>query len=135
VSALDAGAGSGVDAGSGADAESGVDAGAGVDAHALDLPHEALPAATILSGSPTAALLPLAAVGDAEIGIWEMTPGTASDTEADEVFVVLSGHAVIEFVSPSLPPLEVGPGSLVRLAEGMQTVWTVTETLRKVYVA
>ncbi|GAA1142385.1 cupin domain-containing protein [Microbacterium natoriense] len=134
MSALDA-VGMGFDAGAGSDAGSGIDAGSGLDARAIDLPHEALPAATVVSGAPTAALLPLATVGDTEVGIWEMTPGTASDTEADEVFVVLSGHAVIEFVSPPLPPLEVGPGSLVRLAEGMQTVWTVTETLRKVYVA
>lgn len=64
-----------------------------------------------------------------------MTPGTASDIEADEVFVVLSGRALIEFVDPALPSVKVGPGSVVRLGEGMRTTWTVTETLRKVYVA
>ena len=58
----------------------------------------------------------------------------APDTEAEEVFVVLSGRATIRFLSPALPSLEVGPGSIVHLAEGMQTEWTVTETLRKVYV-
>lgn len=31
--------------------------------------------------------------------------------------------------------LTLGPGSLVRLAEGERTEWTVTETLRKVYLA
>lgn len=108
--------------------------GEGVDAAALDLAHDALPAASVVSGAPTTATYPLATLGDVEVGVWEMTPGTASDSEADEVFVVLSGRAVIEFVSPASPSLEVGPGSIVRLAEGMQTVWTVTETLRKVYV-
>ncbi len=118
---------------------SALEAGAGVDAFALPLVHEALPASEVVAGAPTTASVALSTLGDAddgvEVGIWEMTPGTASDTEADEVFVVLSGRAVIEFVTPVLPPLEVGPGSVVRLAEGMQTVWTVTETLRKVYVA
>ncbi len=78
------------------------------------------------------ALAPIAGV---EVGVWECTPGVSTDTETDEVFVVLSGHAHIEFVLPSLPAIEVGPGDLVRLETGMQTVWTVTETLRKVYVA
>lgn len=117
---------------------SGLAPGSAVDAAGLVLAHEPLPAAEVKSGSPTTAVHELGAVGGeagVEIGIWEMTPGTASDTEADEVFVVLSGRAVISFVSPELPDLEVGPGSVVRLAEGMQTVWSVTETLRKVYVA
>ena len=29
--------------------------------------------------------------------------------------------------------LTLGPGDVVRLAAGTETVWTVTETLRKVY--
>ncbi len=110
-------------------------AGTGADALALALAHEPLPASEVVAGTPTTASVALSALGGVEVGVWEMTPGTASDTEADEVFVVLSGRAVIRFVSPELPSLEVGPGSVVRLAEGMQTVWTVTETLRKVYVA
>lgn len=114
---------------------SALSAGQGTDALALTLAHEPLPDAEVIAGAPTTASVTLSEVGDTEVGIWEMTPGTASDTEADEVFVVLSGRAVIEFVSPALPPLEVAAGSVVRLAEGMQTVWTVTETLRKVYVA
>lgn len=110
-------------------------AGTGVDAAAVTLAHAPLPAAEVVAGTPSTGSVTLSALGDTEVGIWEMTPGTASDTEADEVFVVLSGRAVISFVSAELPPLEVGPGSIVRLAEGMQTVWAVTETLRKVYIA
>ncbi|KQV02365.1 cupin [Microbacterium sp. Root322] len=113
----------------------GLAAGAGVDAAALPLDHGPLPADDVLAGSPTAAVHELAALGGTEIGIWEMTPGTATDIEADEVFVVLSGRATIAFASSGLPDLEVGPGSVVRLAEGMRTTWTVTETLRKIYVA
>jgi hypothetical protein len=33
-----------------------------------------------------------------------------------------------------IPGLRVGPGDVVRLAAGAETVWTVTETLRKVYL-
>lgn len=110
-------------------------AGTGVDAAALPLAHAPLPASDVVSGSPTTATVALGEIGGVEIGVWEMTPGTASDTEADEVFVVLSGHARIAFLDPALPTIEVGPGSVVRLAEGMRTEWTVTETLRKIYLA
>ena len=70
----------------------------------------------------------------AEVGIWECEPGTYPDVEADELFVVLSGDATIKFHEPALPAIEIGPGDVVRLEEGMRTVWTVRKTLRKVYV-
>ena len=56
-----------------------------------------------------------------------------SDVEADEVFVVLSGAATVEF-DDGTASLTLGPGDVVHLAEGARTVWTVTETLRKVYL-
>ena len=109
--------------------------GTAVDAAAVELEHEPLPADEVLSGTPTAATRTLVTLGAVEVGIWEMTPGTATDTESDEVFVVLSGQATIAFSAAELPDVTVGPGSVVRLAAGMRTTWTVTETLRKVYVA
>lgn len=66
-----------------------------------------------------------------ERGVWEITPGVVTDVEADEVFVVLSGRATIEFENG--PTLEVGPGDVAVLPEGAVTRWTVHETLRKVY--
>lgn len=62
-----------------------------------------------------------------------MSPGVMSDTEAEELFVVLSGAATVEF-RDGTAPLVLGPGDVVRLTEGTETVWTVTETLRKIYV-
>ena len=66
-----------------------------------------------------------------ERGVWEITPGVVTDVEADELFVVLSGRATIEFENG--PTLEVGPGDVTVLPEGAVTRWTVHETLRKVY--
>ncbi|CAN7159295.1 cupin domain-containing protein [Terrabacter sp. LjRoot27] len=86
----------------------------------------------VLDGSPTAAVTTLAEVAGAEVGVWEMSPGTVTDVEADEVFVVLSGRATLTVEGGAT--LELGPGSVVRLPEGARTTWTVTETLRKVYV-
>ena len=70
-----------------------------------------------------------------EVGVWECAPGVDTDTEADEVFVVLEGTATIEFVKPARPAIEIGPGDVVRLEEGMETVWTVHTHLRKVYLS
>ena len=71
----------------------------------------------------------------AEVGVWDCAPGTYPDTEADEIFVVLAGAATVEFLEPELPAIEIGPGDVVRLEEGMRTVWTVREHLRKVYLS
>jgi uncharacterized cupin superfamily protein len=67
-----------------------------------------------------------------EIGVWEHTAGVSSDTEADELFVVLAGRARIEVADGTV--LEVGPGDVGILEAGAETVWTVYETLRKIYV-
>lgn len=88
---------------------------------------------TVLAGDPAMASRALwtAKGGTVEHGIWELTPGTVTDVEADELFVVLSGSATIAFEDG--PVLEVGAGDVVKLPEGARTVWTVHETLRKVY--
>ncbi|MEV3933623.1 MULTISPECIES: cupin domain-containing protein [unclassified Streptomyces] len=64
-------------------------------------------------------------------GIWQITPGVVTDTEADELFVVVSGRATIEVDGG--PALTVGAGDLCVLREGDRTTWTVHETLRKAY--
>jgi uncharacterized protein len=94
--------------------------------------------ARIVSGEPRVAGVVLhesSAAGPGgrvvERGVWEITPGVVTDVEADEVFVVLSGRATIEFEEG--PILEVGPGDVTVLPEGAATRWTVHETLRKVY--
>jgi hypothetical protein len=71
-------------------------------------------------------------VGETVIGVWAMTPGVMRDVEVDEILTVLSGAATVEFQDGSRITLE--PGAVARLHAGQQTVWTVTETLRKVYV-
>ncbi|WP_336644379.1 cupin domain-containing protein [Microbacterium sp. USHLN186] len=94
-----------------------------------------LPAEVVRAGAPRTGIRELGAFAGVELGIWEMTEGAAVDTETDEVFIVLAGRARIDFVEPPLPTIEVRAGSVVRLAAGMQTLWSVHETLRKVYVA
>lgn len=110
-------------------------ANAAVRATEADIELEAVPGEDTVSGDPRQGIAELGPIGDCEAGIWELREGVTTDTEVDELFVVLSGRATVVFEDPALPDLEVGPGSVVRLAEGMRTTWTVTETLRKVYIA
>ncbi len=110
------------------------------------LPHRVFNASDILltmtpvdgdqtvSGQPHTGSTALGIFAGLDVGIWEMTPGTMRDVEAEELFIVVSGSARVEFADGS-PPLDLAPGDVVRLTEGTQTVWTVHETLRKVYLA
>ena len=100
---------------------------------AIQLEHEPVPAEQSVRGGPTTAEHAIGEFGGLEVGVWEMTPGVMTDVEADEVFVVLAGAATVEFADGS-DTLHLGPGDVVRLSAGAQTVWTVTETLRKVYL-
>jgi uncharacterized cupin superfamily protein len=109
----------------------GLEPGTVTDAASLALMHEPVPVGQALAGAPATGLVELTD----SIGIWEHTPGASADVEADEVFVVLSGSATVSFTEPPLPPIELRTGSIVRLTAGMRTVWTVHETLRKVYIA
>ncbi len=97
------------------------------------LDHQPLPSDEVEDGAPTTAVHALAELGEVEVGIWEMTRGAARDTEVDEVFVVLAGAGRVEFEDGEV--LDLRAGTAVRLAAGERTRWTVTETLRKVYVA
>ncbi|QES50681.1 hypothetical protein DEJ50_25440 [Streptomyces venezuelae] len=98
-----------------------------------ELEVEDLDPGQILSGSPvvTGKVLWESADGKQLRGIWQITPGVVTDTEASELFVVVSGRATIEVEGG--PTLEVGPGSACVLREGDRTTWTVHETLRKAY--
>ncbi len=110
-------------------------AGAMTDAPGLVLEHEPVPADQVVAGSPATGYVALDESEAGEIGVWEMTPGAMRDVEVDEVFVVLSGAATVEFEHPHASPIVLAPGSVVRLDAGMKTIWTVRETLRKVFIA
>ncbi|HWA50805.1 MAG TPA: cupin domain-containing protein [Dongiaceae bacterium] len=99
----------------------------------LKLPLSDVPAAQRIAGSPQTGAKGLGQFGNVNVGVWEMTPGTMSDTEVDEIFVVLHGAAEVEFKDGA--PMTLKQGDVVRLHAGQQTVWKVTETLRKVYVS
>jgi uncharacterized cupin superfamily protein len=104
-----------------------------IHAATLWLEHEPVPAEQSVSGEPQTGIAELGEFGGLQAGVWEMTPGVMRDVEADELFVVLAGAASVEFDDGS-PTLTLGAGDVVRMKQGAKTLWTVTETLRKLYL-
>ena len=110
-----------------------LDESAKVAARAIKLELAVVPEDQRIQGTPRTGTAKLTQLGDVVIGVWEMTPGAMRDVENDEVLTVLSGSANIKFSDGST--LSLAPGDVARLYAGQQTEWTVSETLRKVYVS
>jgi uncharacterized cupin superfamily protein len=64
-------------------------------------------------------------------GVWEMTPGVLHGVDGDEVFVVVSGRATLEFDDGRVR--ETGPGDVGVTVPGDVVRWTVHEALRKAF--
>ncbi|MSO27882.1 MAG: DUF861 domain-containing protein [Candidatus Nanopelagicales bacterium] len=95
--------------------------------------HEPLGDDRDISGGVTTGSVTIGDTDTMTIGIWEHSVGVSTDTENDEVFVVLSGRGRILLQDGSI--LELGPGTVGRLLAGEQTRWEIDEPLRKVWVA
>ncbi|MEL4319762.1 cupin domain-containing protein [Leifsonia sp. YIM 134122] len=101
---------------------------------ALSMSLEPVAGEQIVDGTPQTGYVELAPVGDGtDIGVWEMTAGAMSDTEADEVFVVIAGSAEVEFLE-SGERVVYAVGDIGRLQAGQRTIWRVADRIRKVYV-
>nr|WP_245190325.1 cupin domain-containing protein [Leucobacter exalbidus] len=98
---------------------------------------EAIAEDDIVSGEPQQGFTELGSIAGAEVGIWELRSGVVTDTEVDELFIVLSGEATIEILSGDDAGREVTvrTGDTMRLVGGTRTKWTVGDHIRKVYIA
>ncbi|MFD5599274.1 cupin domain-containing protein [Leucobacter sp. NPDC058333] len=107
----------------------------------VDVELEAVDAAEVVAGGPSQGAAELGTIGGAEVGVWELRDGTVTDTEIDEIFVVISGGATIELLEvPGSPEetgrvIEVAAGDVMRLVAGTRTKWSVEDHIRKVYIA
>ncbi|MEO7127222.1 MAG: cupin domain-containing protein [Nakamurella sp.] len=110
-------------------------AGSAFDPTTIGVEFEPIDQDQVRSGSPQTRYLDVDETDHRTIGVWEHTAGVSTDVEVDEVFVVLAGSGSLAFEGPVLPSIDLRPGTIVRLTAGMRTVWTITETLRKVYIA
>lgn len=105
-----------------------------VHGHGAIVPLEPVAADEVDSGSPRQGILELGPIGGCDTGIWELREGAVFDTEVDEIFVVLSGGAVIELLDEGRT-VEVNAGDVMRLVAGTRTRWIVEDHIRKVYIA
>jgi len=110
-----------------------LDAATVLQALELELEHEPVDDAQVVEGSPTTGIAALTELDDWEVGVWEITPGTVTDVEVDEIFIVLRGAATL--VRGDGTEVELVAGSVGRLDDGEETEWRVRETLRKIYIA
>ena len=101
-------------------------------AREIALSHTPLDSARNLSGDVTTAVAAVATEGDMEVGVWEHSVGTSTDTEVQEVFVVLDGEGTV--TSADGGQIELAPGVVGLLEAGSQTTWTITKPLRKVWI-
>lgn len=105
-----------------------------VDVLQVVLDTEAFDDDQVVVGTPDSGWLPVADLAGVEVGVWQMTPGVITDIEADEIFCVIAGSGMVEFLDPAADPVELRPGVLVRLHAGWRTRWTIAQTLRKIAV-
>jgi uncharacterized protein len=123
----------------------GLTPGTPVQLDGLKLAFSPVPGDQVTAGSPATGWKELGRFGGLEVGVWEMSEGGMHDVETEEIFIVTAGRASVEIhggldggstdPSGAAGRVELKPGTLLRLSEGMRTTWTVHETLRKVYVA
>jgi len=87
----------------------------------------------VLDGDPKIRhrIIDMSPDGRVERGLWELSVGTITDEEYDEMFVVVKGRATVQFIDG--PTIEIGPGDVGLLQARAKTIWTVHETLRKAY--
>ena len=86
-----------------------------------------------IKGAPKTGAASLGQFADLRVGVWEMSVGTMRDVEVDELFVIVQGSATVDFEDGT--SITLAPGDVGKLRAGQKTVWTVTEPLRKVYLA
>ena len=106
---------------------------AAIGALDLTIVREPVSADQVVDGAPTTGFTTVTTFGELEVGVWEMTVGAMQDVETDEIFVVIAGRATVTFEADDRV-MNLSVGSVVRLVAGEHTVWTVTETIRKVYI-
>lgn len=106
------------------------------DAASAELAMELAPAEQVLSGQPHTGLVELGVWLGRDVGVWEMSPGSMSDVEVDEVCIILSGAGSVQrTIGGATVHQELKPGAVFELHDGEQTIWTVKETVRKIYLS
>ena len=67
-----------------------------------------------------------------EVGVWEHSVGTSTDSFDDEIFVVIEGRGTVTDQHGNV--IELAPGVVGVLHPDDVTTWVITEPLRKVWI-
>lgn len=96
--------------------------------------HSPLPASQqgTPGGAVSTGVAELSGTHGLSVGVWEHSVGISTDTEQDEVFVIIHGSGRIYFEDGRC--LHLQPGTVGRLLAGQKTRWEVDAPLRKVWV-
>jgi uncharacterized cupin superfamily protein len=100
------------------------------------LNYEPVEADKVVDGFPTTGYKELGVWNGVEVGIWEMTPGSMTDTEVEEIFIVIAGEAILtRTIDGEEVSVELSPGVVCHLEAGEENRWDVRVALRKIYIA
>ena len=106
------------------------------DALALIIPTEPVPDDQVTDGSPETGSIPLTEWDGRDVGVWVMTPGSMTDVETDEICIIIAGAGVVRrTINGARVEQELRPGAVFQLLDEEETLWVVTETVRKIYLA
>jgi len=104
----------------------------GHNSQSIELKHRPLDAPLALTKGVTTAVGAVDTEGDMEVGVWEHSVGESTDTEVEEVFVVISGRGTVTCDQGGV--IELAPGMIGILPAGSRTTWQITEPIRKVWI-
>ncbi len=102
------------------------------DSHSIELTHRPLKAKLAITEGVTSAVAVVDTEGDIEVGVWEHSVGESTDTEVEEVFVVVWGRGTVTCEQGGV--IDLAPGTIGILPAGSRTTWKITETMRKVWI-
>jgi uncharacterized cupin superfamily protein len=102
------------------------------DATSVPVVHDPLDPDKARSDGVSTGLAEVVSEAGLDVGVWEHSVGSSTDSFGDEVFVVLSGAGVVRCQNGG--EIVLAPGIVGVLHAGDVTTWEITEPLRKVWV-
>lgn len=101
-----------------------------------DIPTEPVPTEQKISGEPETGTLVLGSWQGKEVGVWDMTVGEIHDVEVDEICIIIAGVGEVERTLHGEKIVqELTPGVVLELHDQEKTIWRVSDTIRKIYLA
>lgn len=91
-----------------------------------------LPADKCLTAGVRTAIAEVVDDAGLSVGVWEHSVGRSTDSFDDEVFVVIEGRGTVTDQHGNV--IHLAPGVVGVLHPDDETVWEITEPLRKVWI-